>query len=120
MRDRSTNAGARLSRRVVGRSVPRGARDGEARAHTRRQTHDGGRSHEDHGCGTAGAHRQAHAMIKKRRTYLSRLVGDKVMMPADLKRLHKYMLDIEHIGEISDEMRAWWNPSGPSWQTSCH
>jgi hypothetical protein len=59
-------------------------------------------------------------MIKKRRTYLSRLVGDKVMMPADLKRLHKYMLDIEHIGEISDEMRAWWNPSGPSWHTSCH
>ena len=32
--------------------------------------------------------------------------GDKVMMPADLKRLHKYMLDVEHIGIISDEMRA--------------
>ena len=28
------------------------------------------------------------------------------MMPADLKRLHKYMLDIEHIDQISDEMRA--------------
>ena len=28
-----------------------------------------------------------------------------VMMPADLKRLHKYMLDVEHIGIISDEMR---------------
>jgi hypothetical protein len=28
------------------------------------------------------------------------------MMPADLKRLHKYMLDIEHIDHISDEMRA--------------
>jgi len=27
-------------------------------------------------------------------------------MPADLKRLHKYMLDVEHIGIISDEMRA--------------
>jgi hypothetical protein len=27
-----------------------------------------------------------------------RIVGDKVMMPADLKRLHKYMLDVEHIG----------------------
>ena len=27
-------------------------------------------------------------------------------MPADLKRLHKYMLDIEHIDHISDEMRA--------------
>src|SRR5262249_1951690 len=27
------------------------------------------------------------------------------LMPADLKRLHKYMLDVEHIGIISDEMR---------------
>jgi hypothetical protein len=45
-------------------------------------------------------------MIKKRRTYLPRIVGDKVMMPADLKRLHKYMLDIERVEEISDEMRA--------------
>src|SRR5262249_1206575 len=27
------------------------------------------------------------------------------VMPADLKRLHKYMLDVEHIGIISDEMR---------------
>jgi len=27
------------------------------------------------------------------------------MMPADLKRLHKYMLGVEHIGIISDEMR---------------
>jgi hypothetical protein len=44
-------------------------------------------------------------MIKKRRTYLPRIVGDKVMMPADLKRLHKYMLGVEHIGVISDEMR---------------
>jgi hypothetical protein len=34
------------------------------------------------------------------------LVGDKVMMPVDLKRLHKYMLEIEHIDEISDEMRV--------------
>jgi len=45
-------------------------------------------------------------MSKQRRTYLPLLVGDKVMMPADLKRLHKYMLDIEHIDHISDEMRA--------------
>jgi hypothetical protein len=28
------------------------------------------------------------------------------MMPADLKRLHKYMLEIEHISVISDEVRA--------------
>jgi hypothetical protein len=45
-------------------------------------------------------------MTKRRRTYQPRLVGDKVMMPADLKCLHKYMLDIEHIDHISDEMRA--------------
>ena len=44
-------------------------------------------------------------MTKKRRTYQPRIGGDKVMMPADLKRLHKYMLEIEHIGIISDEMR---------------
>jgi hypothetical protein len=45
-------------------------------------------------------------MTKKRRTYQPRIVGGKVMMPADLKRLHKYMLDIEHIDHISDEMRV--------------
>src|SRR5262245_17030 len=49
--------------------------------------------------------RRADRLAKKRRTYLPRIVGDKVMMPADLKRLHKYMLDVEHIGIISDEMR---------------
>jgi hypothetical protein len=26
------------------------------------------------------------------------------LMPTDLKRLHKYMLDIEYIDRISDEM----------------
>jgi hypothetical protein len=45
-------------------------------------------------------------MRKERRVYKARLVGDKVMMPADLKRLHKYMLDIEGVDAISDEMRA--------------
>ena len=45
-------------------------------------------------------------MSKERRTYLPCIVGGKVMMPADLKRLHKYMLDIELIEHITDEMRA--------------
>jgi hypothetical protein len=45
-------------------------------------------------------------MTKTCRTYQPRIVGDKVMTPADLKRLHKYMLDIERIDHISDEMRA--------------
>jgi len=46
----------------------------------------------------------AAGMTKKRRTYQPRIVGDKVMMPADLKRLHKYILDVEHVGIISDAM----------------
>jgi hypothetical protein len=56
---------------------------------------------------------------KSRRTYLPRIVGDKIMMPADLKRLHKYMREIEHIGVISDEMRVVVESCGPSWRTSC-
>ena len=45
-------------------------------------------------------------MTKKRRVYKPRIVGGKVMMPVDLERLHKYMLEIEHIDHIFDEMRA--------------
>jgi hypothetical protein len=44
-------------------------------------------------------------MPKKRRVYISRIVGNQVMMPADLKRLHKYMREVEHISIVSDEMR---------------
>ena len=32
-------------------------------------------------------------MTGERRVYKPRLVGGKVMLPADLKRLHKYMLE---------------------------
>ena len=45
-------------------------------------------------------------MIKKRRTYLPRIVGDLVMMPADLKRLHKYMLKVEHMAAHHCEWRG--------------
>ena len=45
-------------------------------------------------------------MSKERRGYKPRLVGGKVTMPTDLRRLDKYMLDVEHIDHISDEMRA--------------
>jgi hypothetical protein len=40
-------------------------------------------------------------------------------MPADLERLHKYMLDIEGIDHISDDMRAVVEELCPSWRTSC-
>ena len=40
------------------------------------------------------------------RVYRPRLIGGRVMLPADLARLHKYLLEIEHSDHISDEMRA--------------
>jgi hypothetical protein len=45
-------------------------------------------------------------MTKKRRTYQPRIVGGQIMMAGDLKRLHKELLEFEHIDHISDEMRA--------------
>ena len=50
----------------------------------------------------------AAGMTKKRRVYQPRVVGGKVMMPADLKRIDKYMLDIEHtaFGRHGGESRA--------------
>jgi len=47
----------------------------------------------------------AHEKKKERRIYRPRFVGGKVMMPADLHRLHQYMLEVERI-DLSDEMRA--------------
>jgi hypothetical protein len=42
------------------------------------------------------------------------------MMRADLERLHKYMLEIEGVDAISDEMRAVVEGTiGLSWCTSC-
>jgi hypothetical protein len=43
-------------------------------------------------------------MPKKRRVYISRVVGNQVMTSADLERLHKELLEYEHIDFIS-EMR---------------
>jgi hypothetical protein len=43
---------------------------------------------------------------KKRWIYQPRVVGGRVMLQADLEQLHKYMLEIERVGAISDEMRA--------------
>jgi hypothetical protein len=45
-------------------------------------------------------------MTKKRRVYISRVVGDQVMTSADLERLHKELLEFEHIDHVSEEMRA--------------
>jgi hypothetical protein len=41
------------------------------------------------------------------------------LMPADLKRLHKFMLDTER--SITSRMKCapWWEASGLTWHTSC-
>jgi len=44
-------------------------------------------------------------MTKKRRIYKARMVDGKVMLPADLVRLHKYMSEVEGVEFISDPMR---------------
>jgi hypothetical protein len=44
--------------------------------------------------------------MKKRRTYQPRMVDGMLMTPADLRQLHKYMLEIEHIDHMSDKMRS--------------
>jgi hypothetical protein len=45
-------------------------------------------------------------MTKKRRVYISRILGNQVMTSADLERLHKELLEFERIDHVSDEMRA--------------
>ena len=46
-------------------------------------------------------------MTKKRRVYISRVVGDRVMTSADLERPpHKELLEYQRIDFISDGMRA--------------
>ena len=42
---------------------------------------------------------------RKRFPYEPRLFGGKLMMPSDLQRLHRSMLDTDAIEVISDEMR---------------
>jgi hypothetical protein len=38
--------------------------------------------------------------------YEAQLVGGKLLMPADLQRLHRFMLETEVIEAISEEMRS--------------
>src|SRR5262245_18053726 len=44
--------------------------------------------------------------VRYQRSYSPRVVDGKIMTPADLRCLHKYMLDIEKVTVISDEMPA--------------
>src|SRR5258707_10646440 len=55
------------------------------------------RALEDHRSWPASARRQAQAMTKKHRVYQPRIAGGQIMTPADLKRLHKELLEFERI-----------------------
>ena len=46
-----------------------------------------------------------HRANCKRFPYEPRLVGGRMMLPADLQRLHRFILDTDVIEVISDEMR---------------
>ena len=56
---------------------------------------------------------------KKRRPYQPRIVGGQVMMPADLERLHKYMLEIEASTISRMKCARLWRVSGQNSHTSC-
>jgi hypothetical protein len=43
--------------------------------------------------------------VRYQRSYSPRVIGGKVMTPVDLRRLHEYMLEIEKVAVVSDEMR---------------
>jgi hypothetical protein len=48
----------------------------------------------------------ASSLMKKRQIYNPRLLGDQIVTPADLRRIHKELLEFERIDAVSDEMPA--------------
>ena len=54
---------------------------------------------------TRPGQRPSSPRTRYQRSYSPRFVGGHIMTPADLRRLHKYMLEIEKVSAISDEMR---------------
>lgn len=42
---------------------------------------------------------------KLRRIYAPRLISDHIMVQEDFERLHKFLLEIDHLSEVSDDMR---------------
>jgi hypothetical protein len=55
---------------------------------------------------TRGGQQGRHRSDPKRFPYEPRIVGGKVMMPADLQRIHSSVLNGTMTGMISEEMRA--------------
>ena len=51
--------------------------------------------------------------------YEPRVIGGKLVMPAELQRIHRIILDAAEVAIISDEMRAVVESLWPSWRTNC-
>ncbi len=42
---------------------------------------------------------------KRNRIYAPRIISDHIMVQEDFERLHKFLLEIEGLSEVSDDMR---------------
>jgi len=56
--------------------------------------------------------------MKNRRTAKHYVVDGKVLSPGDLRRLHRYLIEVESISVIS-QMRTVVETEWPAWRTSC-
>ena len=56
---------------------------------------------------------------KLKRIYAPRLISDHIMMQEDFERLHKFLLEIEGLSEVSDDMRQLVRTNGRSWCINC-
>ena len=43
--------------------------------------------------------------LKSKRIYAPRIVADHIMVHEDFERLHKFLLEMEDISEVSDDIR---------------
>ncbi len=43
--------------------------------------------------------------LKSKRIYAPRIVADHIMVQEDFERLHKFLLEMEDISEVSDDIR---------------
>jgi hypothetical protein len=57
-------------------------------------------------CSASQPGRPSGPRVRYKRPYSRRVVGRKVMTPTELRRWHEYLLEVEKVSFISDEMRA--------------
>jgi hypothetical protein len=43
--------------------------------------------------------------LKSKRIYAPRIISDHIMLQEDFERLHKFLLEMEDISEVSDDIR---------------